>query len=214
MSEKNFSALRLDEFFARTAGPEPNPGGGGVMGVVGALGLGLNAMGLCISGEKTAQQKEAMQTLVSLAELDGDSFQAVLDAWKLPKGSAERKQAVEAGFQEALRIPETMITLLLEALQEQAELAQKVKRWPLADVAAGTKLLVAAVEGLVYNCWMNGKELRDPSHRETHRTFARRALQQAYAAEAAVHEVLVARWSGFDEWLGRDSKDGLDFDGN
>jgi formiminotetrahydrofolate cyclodeaminase len=86
----------LDQLAART----PTPGGGGAAAVTGALAAGLVAMAARFSekrlpeaGDLADQADELRRRVAGLAEADAVAYAAVLEALRLPRDEAQRREA-------------------------------------------------------------------------------------------------------------------------
>ena len=150
------SSRTIFELFA-VASTSPTPGGGAVTILCGYLGVGLILKALQVSRKKSpeaevlrevAEELEAAAPkLARSADADNESFQAYLDAAKLPKASVEqaaiRREALsDAALKAALAA--------IEALEMGRRLIESTKRAegsvaPVikADVTAGVELLGA-----------------------------------------------------------------------
>src|SRR5262245_51352302 len=99
-------AVTLASFMDRVAAGTPTPGGGSVAAVAGALASSLAVMvaNLSIGKKKYAEHADTLRAalheaerlrveLVTLARRDGEAFDAVMRASRLPQGSADESAA-------------------------------------------------------------------------------------------------------------------------
>ncbi len=116
MSDSRYTDGTIQAYLDRLASAEPEPGGGSVSALVGALGAALVTMvtDLTLGKEKFAEVQEDMAGLRSQAEQlraelqelvteDARAYAAVAAAMKLPKDTDEQKKQREQTLQSALR---------------------------------------------------------------------------------------------------------------
>jgi formiminotetrahydrofolate cyclodeaminase len=116
VSDSKYTDGSIQAYLDRLASPEPEPGGGSVAALVGALGAALVTMvtDLTLGKEKFAAVQEDMAELRKEAERlraelqdlvteDARAYAAVAAAMKLPKETDEEKQQREQVLQAALR---------------------------------------------------------------------------------------------------------------
>lgn len=150
------NSLTVSELFAE-ASAQATPGGGAVTILGGYLGVGLILKALRVSRKKkpgaqilsevTADMEEAAPRLARFADADNESFQAYLDAAKLPKASpeeaaarkAELSAAAEQAAVAAIEAFELGKALIGRARQAEPDVAPVIR----ADITAGVELLGA-----------------------------------------------------------------------
>jgi glutamate formiminotransferase / formiminotetrahydrofolate cyclodeaminase len=106
--------LRLDAFADKTASEEPAPGGGSVSAYVGALGASLGVMVANLSAHKRgwdhrweefstmAEKGMIIQArLLKLVDTDTRAFNAIMEAYSLPKGNDGEKNIRKLAIHEA-----------------------------------------------------------------------------------------------------------------
>lgn len=116
MSDSRYTDGTIQAYLDRLASAEPEPGGGSVAALVGALGAALVTMvtDLTLGKEKFAAVQDDMAGLRAQAETlraelqdlvtdDARAYAAVAAAMKLPKDTDEQKQQREQTLQAALR---------------------------------------------------------------------------------------------------------------
>lgn len=168
----------VEGFVAAVAAPTATPGGGSVAALAGALAASLGEMvcGLTLKRKSFQAQHAAVQDASArlaeirerlLAQIDRDarSYESVMAAFKLPKGSeaeqAARAQAIESASKAAATVP-----------LETAELAAAVARLlePLhpitipqaaSDLTVAGLLAKAAREGALENVRANLPSIQD-----------------------------------------------------
>jgi methenyltetrahydrofolate cyclohydrolase len=127
------------EFLDLLSARVPAPGGGGAAAVSCALAAGLVAMAARFSdaqflaaADVARQADQLRERAAGLADQDATAYQAVLDAYRLPRdgdgdgdGGGERRRRIEAALRGAAEVP-----------LEIAEIAAQVAGLA-ADVAAG-----------------------------------------------------------------------------
>src|SRR5688572_19155581 len=170
----------LSGFVASVASPAPTPGGGSVAAHAGALGAALAQMvaGLTVGKKKYASVEAEMREIaVAAAELgnrlsglvqrDAQSYNAVAEAYRMPKepadAAAARAKAIEAALLGASEVPlETA-----RACADVAELAERTARLgntnAVSDAGVGALLAEAACKGAAYNVRINVVALENPS---------------------------------------------------
>ena len=108
--------LNLREFANETASESPAPRGGSISAYVGSLGISLAAMVANLSSHKRgwddrweefsdwAEQAQTLKDqLLKLVDEDTNSFNAIMDAMRLPKGTAVEKATRSKAIQNATR---------------------------------------------------------------------------------------------------------------
>jgi len=117
----------LERLLDRIASDEPGPAGGSVAAVAVAMAAALVAMAARLAREwpqasEVVERAEALRLLVApLAVADAEAYAKVLEALRLPPGSA-REAAVAAAFSRAADVP----LAVAEAASEVATLAALV----------------------------------------------------------------------------------------
>jgi formiminotetrahydrofolate cyclodeaminase len=202
-----FSTLPLGQFIESLASAQPTPGGGTAAAVTGAMGTALLVM--VSSLPKTRHGSDAdkaalsetrgrlvpvIEELQTNADRDAAAFDAVLAAFRLPKGTDEEKATrrikVQEAFREATEVPLATLRLAVGALDEAEAVAQHGVASAASDVGVGGGLLLAAAEGAAANVRINLESLSDEAFRdraeaETKELLAR-AAQASARARAAV----------------------------
>ena len=170
--------LKVEELIEKTKSSSPNPGGGGISSIVGALGASLSIMAYNISkGKKSYKDldKNILEEIDksienidrSINELeiyltkDGNAFQGVLDALRLPKDDESRKSKLEEGYKEASRSPFIIANLLLEILKNQEILSKYMDKTAISDVAISIIISYAALDSVLYNVSINLHGLKE-----------------------------------------------------
>src|SRR5204863_5262088 len=111
-SKKSLLKMNLREFCNETLSDSPAPGGGSVAALMGALGASLGGMVANLSAGKrgwddkieyfsnwAVKAQQLKDELLSLVDEDATAFNKVMDAFALPKESAEEKVARSAAVE-------------------------------------------------------------------------------------------------------------------
>jgi formiminotetrahydrofolate cyclodeaminase len=169
--QKNLSGS-VGTFAELVAAGTPAPGGGSVSAYCGMLAASLGQMvcNLTIGKPKYADAEQRLTEIKSelerlgarLRELiseDADSFEAVLQAYRLPKESEGQKTHRAARIQIALRgavdVPFETAQRSFDVLGLLRELANIGNPNAISDVAVGARLAQTAIRGASYNVSVN-----------------------------------------------------------
>lgn len=183
------------------ASPNPTPGGGTAAAIAGAMGTSLLLMvtGLAKSRNNTDEEKTALAKarealtpltshLMQLADADTQSFDRVMDAYRMPKGSEEEKaartQAIQTALQGATKVPLETLQACAEALTHARVVAEHGNRTAVSDAGVAIGLLKAAAAGAQANVAINLGGIKDEKFKSTTGAAAAR-LTAAVAADAA-----------------------------
>ena len=163
------------------AAPTPTPGGGSVAALAGALGASLGQMVAQLSRQKKSQAQFVAQLSSALVELcrvgdslsgaideDAAAYEAVMAAFKLPKGTAEEQQSRAEAIQAAtkgaaevpLRVAETAASLLVLLGQLEPMISPSM----MSDLRVGRAMAAAAVRGALENVAINLDSITDPDY--------------------------------------------------
>ena len=192
------------DLLAAFASPDPTPGGGSASAVASAMGASLLLMVAALPKMRSGSDDDrvalnaASSALVSVQQqlveaIDADSFayDAVVAAYKLPKGDEGEQTARKAAIQRALRgatdVPLGVMRLSLAALREARGIAEHGHRAAASDIGVAATLLAAGARGAKLNVDINLGSLSDPSYVEAVRSESKRLAGAAAEEAEAVH---------------------------
>ncbi|MBR0109116.1 MAG: glutamate formimidoyltransferase [Bacteroidales bacterium] len=170
--------MTLKDFAALAASEAPAPGGGSVAAYMGALGAGLATMVANLSSHKRgwddrwkefsdiAEKGQALVSeLTALVDEDTAAFDAIMNAFGLPKESAEEKAARAAAIQaatlNAASVPLRTMEAALKVLPLALEVARKGLSASASDAGVAALSALAAVRGAALNVRINAAGLKD-----------------------------------------------------
>jgi glutamate formiminotransferase / formiminotetrahydrofolate cyclodeaminase len=177
-SNKSLLKMNLRQFCNETLSDSPAPGGGSVAALMGALGVSLGGMVANLSAGKrgwddklsyfsdwAVKAQQLKDELLFLVDEDTSSFNKVMDAFALPKESAEEKAARSAAIQlaniYAAEIPLRVMETACKSYQLLAEMAEKGNPASISDVGVGLLALRACIDGAAMNVRINLASLKD-----------------------------------------------------
>ena len=197
-TKKKLVDLTCTGFCDDTASDSPAPGGGSVSAYMGALAASLGTMVANLTGGKAAYDDEwetysqvaehgqrLKDELLQLVDEDTCAFNAIMDAFALPKKSDEEKAARSAAIQEATKYA-TQVPL--RTMEKSLEVFQVVRRMieignpnSITDGGVGALAARSAVMGAHLNVKINASSLKDTELKES---LLRRAAEIEAAAKA------------------------------
>ena len=177
-SKKQLIDFNLREFADETASESPAPGGGSVAAYVGSLGVSLGAMVANLSSHKRGwddrweefsdHARSAMkiqEELLYLVDEDTRSFNRIMEAFGLPKETAEEKAARTAAIEEAskyaMEIPLRTARVASDAWPVVQAMVEIGNPNSVTDAGVGALCLRAAVLGAVMNVRVNASGIKD-----------------------------------------------------
>jgi glutamate formiminotransferase/formiminotetrahydrofolate cyclodeaminase len=160
----SYAEYALIDLLDAFASNEPVPAGGSASALAGALAVSLLIMVAGLPKTRTGAPEEAADLseaaarlrplrdrLVELVDQDSDAYRALLDAFKLPKGTdAERRERMDAvgrGMRAATDAPLEVMRACQQALAGAVIVARNGHVPAAADVGVAVELLAAAVRG-------------------------------------------------------------------
>ncbi len=180
VSKKSKSLVQMDlrQFCNETLSDSPAPGGGSVAALMGALGVSLGGMVANLSAGKrgwddkleyfsdwAVQAQQRKDELLFLVDEDTAAFNKVMDAFALPKDSAEEKiarsVAIQSANQYAAEIPLRVMETASKSYPILAEMAEKGNPASISDVGVGLLALRACIEGAALNVRINLANMKD-----------------------------------------------------
>ena len=177
-AKKSLVKMDLRQFCNETLSDSPAPGGGSVAALMGALGVSLGGMVANLSAGKrgwddklpyfsdwAVKAQQLKDELLFLVDEDTAAFNKVMDAFALPKESAEEKAARSAAIQlankYAAEIPLRVMETAFKSYQLLAEMADKGNPASISDVGVGLLALRACIDGAALNVRINLAGLKD-----------------------------------------------------
>ena len=170
--------MNLREFANETASESPAPGGGSISAYVGSLGISLAAMVANLSSHKRgwddrweefsdwAEQAQSLKDqLLKLVDEDTNSFNAIMDAFRLPKGTTEEKatraQAIQDSTRYAIEVPFKVMETSIQTYLIIKAMAEVGNPNSVTDAGVGALCVRAAVHGAFLNVKINTGGLKD-----------------------------------------------------
>ena len=169
---------RLEKYLDDLAAKLPAPGGGSVVALVGALGVGLLSMvsNFTLGKEKYKRSEEEIKKilrrsedlrkkLTELVDEDIRVYDRVSSAYKLPritdKEREVRSKAIEKACKQALTVPMEVARYCVEGLDLARRLVEIGNVRLVSDVGVAAGLLEAALKGAELNVKINLKVIED-----------------------------------------------------
>ena len=167
----------LDAF----AAPTPTPGGGSAAALSGAVAAALLAMVAAMPKTKngTPEDRAALdevlpklqalqQRLTSLIDADAASYDRVVAAYKLPKGTDEekaaRKRAVQAAFRHATDVPMDTVRTAADLIRHARTVAHHGNPNAKSDAMVAVQMAMTAWTGAYANVESNADSVGDPDY--------------------------------------------------
>lgn len=179
--EHTLTGLTLGEVEARVASMDPTPGGGSVSALAGSLGASLGAMVWRLTQAKTSSDlpEERLDALVvelehlasalrEKVDEDAVSYDGVLAAMRLPKGTDEERStragAIEVVTRVATEVPLGTARLCLEVMDRCLAAARLGHGGAVTDAGVGLLMSFAGLRGALYNVEINLGGLADEEY--------------------------------------------------
>ena len=197
-------------FLESVAANTPTPGGGSVAALAGALGAALAAMvgRLTVGKRKYAAVEEEMAALIIKAEqlraaltarMDEDAvaFDAVMAAFKLPKGTEEEQAARNAAIQKATigaaEVPLATARDALKVMEFALTVARKGNVNAVSDAASAAWMSMASIQSAALNVRINAASIEDPALKSAWEREIAQIITRAESLLAQVQEAAVTR---------------------
>jgi glutamate formiminotransferase len=186
----------VEPFLKAVGEPTATPGGGSVAALAGALGASVGQMVAGLSRKRKSQAKyaealsraaeefqAASQVLAGAIDRDAASFEAVLDAQRLPRETQEQQRSRDRAIQRTL---EVSVEVPLDVARQAAGIFEKLGQLEamsspsmLSDVRVARLMAAAAVRGALENVTTNLESVTDEA-------FAARARAEARSLSSRV----------------------------
>ena len=170
--------LTCVQFAEETASESPAPGGGSISAYMGALGAALATMVANLSSHKAGwddhweefsnwavRGQQIKDDLLALVDEDTESFNRVMAAFGLPKGTAHEKAERTAMIQEATRyateVPLRTMERAYDAFDVIKAMAEHGNPNSVSDAGVGALCARSAVLGAYLNVKINASGLKD-----------------------------------------------------
>ena len=162
--------MELKRFLDKLSSDTPTPGGGSVSALAGALSASLVAMVAGLSSKKDKTKKKGMEgirknglsiqkRLVRAIDEDSRSFDAVIQALRLPRNSEKERlrriKEIQKAYQKATRTPQLVCQLSLHLLEYSKTLILKGNPNAISDAGVAAFLADAALAGGLLNISIN-----------------------------------------------------------
>ena len=192
----------LQAFLDDLASGSPTPGGGSAAAVAGAMGAALVSMvcNLTIGREKFVAVEEQAKEILTRAEAlraelnqlvaeDIEAFNAVMAAFRLPKGTdaekAVRRTAIQDGTKQATLTPLATARACAEVIELCQVVAEIGNPNAISDAGAGAACAQAGLKAASLNVLINLPSIED----ETFVTSSQAELDQILAKQNLAEEV-------------------------
>ncbi len=205
---RSLVGLTLREFANELSMDSPAPGGGSVAALCGALSAALSAMAANLTvGKKgyedvreemvaTAVRAQALKDgLLEAVDRDTRAFNKVMEAFRLPKTTAEqageKERAVEEANKEATLVPLEVLEKAVESVALARVAAAKGNENSVSDAGVAGLTGQAAGEGAYYNVLINLAGIKDAKFVADVRRRAERFMKALDKEGKAVRAILV-----------------------
>lgn len=199
--------LNLRAFANETASESVAPGGGSVAAYVGSLGISLATMVANLSSHKRGwddkwayfsdwaeKGQQIKDALLRLVDEDTNAYNSILDAYRLPKGTASekaiRQEAIQTATKQAIEVPFQTLKLAVESLEIIKAMAENGNPNSVTDAGVGALCARAAAYGAFLNVKTNLPGLADKGYGEQVLQAAETYLQQVEAAEKEILQIV------------------------
>lgn len=199
--------MNLREFCNETLSESPAPGGGSVAALMGALGASLGGMVANLSAGKrgwddkleyfsswAVKAQQLKDELLSLVDEDATAFNKVIEAFGLPKESAEEKAAsgaaVENATKYAAEVPLRVMETAAKSYELLSEMANNGNPASLSDVGVGALATRACIEGAALNVRINLANLKNEEFKTGLRDKVRKISADSEAQFKTITQVV------------------------
>lgn len=200
----------LLDFANETASESPAPGGGSVAAYMGVLGASLGTMVANLSSHKKGwddrwkefsdwadQGQRLKDELLLLVDADTASFNAIMQAMGLPKGSDEeklaRKTAIQQATKTAMEVPFHVMKCALKSMDLLLAMAQQGNPNSVSDAGVGALCARSAVLGAGLNVKINASGYEDAAYVATLLQQVKNMEELASQKEAAILAVVAEK---------------------
>jgi formiminotetrahydrofolate cyclodeaminase len=170
--------MNIQDFLNQTASNNPIPGGGSVAALSSALASSLAAMVANLTVGKKSYEEVSDEMLaianemiafknefVELIDKDANSFDGVMKAYKLPKGSdeekAERTRQIQSGMKYAVTVPLEVAKKTSELFDSIEILVVKGNQNAQTDALVAGMMARTAILSALYNVKINLGSIKD-----------------------------------------------------
>jgi glutamate formiminotransferase/formiminotetrahydrofolate cyclodeaminase len=177
-SRKSLVDLSLKQFTEESASESPAPGGGSISACMGAMGVALGVMVANLSAHKKGwdhrwaefsewaeKGKNYQDQLMMMIDEDTIAFNAIMNAFAMPKGSdedlAKRTNAITEATRYAIEVPLYVMELCYESMGVMKAMVEIGNKNSVTDAGVGALAACAAVRGAFLNVKINAKVLPD-----------------------------------------------------
>ena len=175
-----FDDITLKSFCERVADGTPTPGGGAVSAIVGAFAASLIEMvaNLTIARKDYAEWHSEMEKVIEsmqkcrlelfqFADKDVQAFDEVMNAYKLPKDTQEKKKQRSEAIQKALENAAHVPYRTCRCLREVLNASEVVAKWgnvnAISDSISAAELARSAFNSAKANVLINVKYIKNES---------------------------------------------------
>ena len=173
--------MKLNEFADETASESPAPGGGSIAAYMGALGVSLGTMVANLSSHKRGwdskwaeysnwaeKGQKYKMTLLNLVDEDTNAFNKIMEAFRLPKSSADEKakrhKAIQDATKGAIEAPLQVMRTSYASMEVMLEMAKIGLQASISDAGVGALAARSAVMGAFLNVKINAADLEDKKY--------------------------------------------------
>lgn len=167
-------------FANETASESMAPGGGSISAYVGSLGASLSSMVANLGANKRGWEDRLQEfsdwavkaqsikdKLLFFVDEDTRSFNAIIDAIRMPKDTEEEKalrlEAIEAASVYATKVPQQVMETAYQAYECLEAMITKGNKSSITDAGVGVLCVDLAIQGAGMNVLVNAKDLGDKS---------------------------------------------------
>src|SRR5436305_4454399 len=206
----SLAELKMREFCNETLSDSPAPGGGSVAALMGALGASLGGMVANLSAGKrgldvkieyfselAVKAQQLKDELLSLVDEDTNAFNKVMDAFGLPRDSAEEKAARAAAIEQATKhaaeVPLKVMETAAKSYELLSQMAGNGNPASISDVGVGTLATRACIEGAAMNVRINLGQLKDEKFKSARRQKVQEICVDSEAQFKRINEVVESK---------------------
>lgn len=205
--EKNLVDLTVERFMEEAASESPAPGGGSISACMGALGTALATMVANLSSHKRGwddrweefsdwaeKGKSIQERLLQLVDEDTRAFNAIIDAFRMPKGTAEEKKRRESSIEQAtiraIRVPFEVMNTAFRGYEVVEAMVRDGNPNSVTDAGVGALALHAAVEGSWLNVRINASDVKHLPEVQEMLTFGAKLLDRSAETKGRIMDLL------------------------